>query len=295
MSATGGPVMPTAADFEACLAEPARVVQTGRGPVEVADRGDGLPLLSLHGSPAAYENGVLLAEFARVGGFRVIAPSRPGYGGTPLDTGRTPAEQADAVAGLLDTLGLDKVTVLGSSGGGPVGYALAGRHPGRVGCLLQVDAISLPVPAPRLGRLGLRLRHLSILGVWLLDRFPARMLTTLGAPGTTDPDVLAAQAALGRGLITSGTGWDRLGAGYDNEANRFATLEPLPLRDITCPTLIIHGTADTRVPVSHAEYAHASIENSHLRLIDGGGHTAFLFNPEMQHQARTWLSDQQNR
>jgi len=33
---------------------------------------------------------------------RVIAPARPGYLGTPLSTGRTPREKADAMVALLD-------------------------------------------------------------------------------------------------------------------------------------------------------------------------------------------------
>lgn len=66
----------------------------------------------------------------------MIAPSRPSYGGTPLGTGCTPVEQADALAALLDTLGLEQVAVLAMSGGGPSGYALAGAHPDRVCCLL---------------------------------------------------------------------------------------------------------------------------------------------------------------
>ena len=198
--------VPAAADYQACLAEPSRVVQTSRGPIEYAERGTGPPLLSLHGSPAAFEQGLLIAEFARAAGFRVIAASRPGYSRTPLSAGRTPLEQADTLAALLDTLDLDTVAVLAMSGGGPAGYALAGTHPDRVCCLVQVESIALPATAPRLGRLGLRLTAVAGLAAWMIDRFPARMLTSLGAPPTTDPDLRAAQVALARGIITTATG-----------------------------------------------------------------------------------------
>ena len=288
------PVSPVASDFLACVDAQPVVAQTRMGSVEYAERGDGVPLLSLHGSPAAFENGLLTAEFARVNGFRVIAVSRPGYGGTPLGTGRTPFEQANALAALLDTLGLEQVAVVGMSGGGPAGYALAGAHPDRVCCLLQVESIALPAAAPRGGRLGLRLTGLARLAAWMIDRFPARMLATMGAPATTDPDLRAAQVALARGIVTTATGWERLGAGYDNDATQFADLPPLPLDSITCPTLIVHGTADTRVPITHAEHAHTTIAGSELRRIDGGGHTAFLFRPDLQHEVVTWLHNHQN-
>ena len=52
-------VAPTAADYQACLTEPSQIAQTSRGPVEYAERGTGPPLLSLHGSPAAFEQVVL--------------------------------------------------------------------------------------------------------------------------------------------------------------------------------------------------------------------------------------------
>ena len=52
-------------------------------------------------------------------GFGVIAPSRPGYGRTPLEIGKTHAESADCYAALLDVLKVDKVVVTGISAGGP--------------------------------------------------------------------------------------------------------------------------------------------------------------------------------
>lgn len=140
----------------------------------------------------------------------------------------------------------------------------------------------------------MRLTGLARLAAWMIDRFPSRMLTTMGAPATIDPDVRAAQVALARGIVTTATGWERLGVGYDCDAAQFASLPPLPLSSITCPTLIVHGTADTRVPIAHAEHAHAAIAGSEQRRIDGGGHTAFLFRPDLQREAVTWLHDHQD-
>lgn len=88
------------------------------------------------------------AEFLRVNGFKIIAPSRPGYLGTPLATGRTFAQQGDALAALLDVLGIDRIPVFAASGGGPAGYELAARHPERVSRLVQVDGVCIPGPIP---------------------------------------------------------------------------------------------------------------------------------------------------
>ena len=62
-------------------------------------------------------------------GFGVIAPSRPGYGRTPLEIAETSAESADCYAALLDVIKIDKVVTVGISAGGPSAIQFAARHP----------------------------------------------------------------------------------------------------------------------------------------------------------------------
>lgn len=283
------PVAPTASDFDMCLAESAKRVETACGPLEYGDRGDGPPLVTVHGSPGDFVEGLLMAEYFRVNGFRVIAPSRPGYGGTPLDTGRTSAEQADAIAALLDALSLNRVALLGASGGGPASYALAGRHPGRVSCLLEVDSLCLPIPPNRLERLSFSSRPLVALQLWLVDHFPGRMLKMMGSTGNPDTQETADRVALLRGIIKSASDWPRMRVGYDNDEAEFAALAELPLAEITCPTMIVHGQADHSVPTAHAEHAHAAIIDSQLRWLPDGPHIAFFFDPDAQQEALAWL------
>src|SRR3954467_7174861 len=125
------PVMPSPEDFRECLAETPRTTETASGVIEYADRGSGEPVLAVHGTLGGWDQGLVAAEFLRMNGYRIIAPSRPGYLGTPLSTGRTPAQQGDALAALLDVLAIDRIIVFALSGGGPAGYELAARHPHR--------------------------------------------------------------------------------------------------------------------------------------------------------------------
>ena len=112
-----------------CFAETPRTVSTASGPVEYAERGEGEPILSIHGTLGGWDQGLVAGEYLRVNGFRIIAPSRPGYLGTPLSTGRTFAQQGDALAALLDVLEIDRIIVFALSGGGPAGYELAVEAP----------------------------------------------------------------------------------------------------------------------------------------------------------------------
>jgi len=60
------------------------LVNTDAGPIEYAERGTGIPLLSIHGAGGGFDQGLTNAiEFAGEN-FRIIAPSRFGYLRTPV-------------------------------------------------------------------------------------------------------------------------------------------------------------------------------------------------------------------
>ena len=179
------PQKPTRDDYLACLAETPHTVATASGPVEYADRGTGEPVLAVHGTLGGWDQGLVAGEFLRVNGFRIIAPSRPGYLGTPLSTGRTFAEQGDALAALLDALGIDRIIVLAASGGGPASYELAARHPDRVSTLVEVDAVCIPGRPPRVASNLLAWDWATRTQLWLLRHRPEQTLRfLLGAAGT---------------------------------------------------------------------------------------------------------------
>src|SRR5579872_7427967 len=96
-----------------------------------------------------YDQGLLLAQ-AAVGAprFRCIAPSRPGYLGTPFGADRTPEAQADRCAALLDTLGVESAAVVAISGGGQCALEFALRHSRRCRALVMISACSAQLTAP---------------------------------------------------------------------------------------------------------------------------------------------------
>ena len=71
------------------------VVETARGPVEYARRGEAPYVVIFHGTPGGH-HASFLGEPLEMAGVGTITPSRPGYLRTPLETGRTFEEQADA-------------------------------------------------------------------------------------------------------------------------------------------------------------------------------------------------------
>jgi len=108
-----------------------RVVSTEWGAVEYAERGDGDPVLVVHGILQNCVSGLLSVRDLFTDR-RVITPSRFGYLGSSMPPNATPATQADAFAALLDTLNIDQIDVIGVSAGATSALQLALRHPRRV-------------------------------------------------------------------------------------------------------------------------------------------------------------------
>jgi pimeloyl-ACP methyl ester carboxylesterase len=266
-----------------------QITQTARGLIEHTDEGAGRVLVALHGGMGGADQSWLLAR-ALLGvapDWRVLAVSRPGYLGTPLETGRTPDEQADAVAALLDATDIKRATVAAVSAGGPVAIAFALRHPTRCAGLVLVSTPSghMPSDPAILGRLDgmgrvARIPGASRLLGWLAGRKPrqaglrsvrdeALLDRTLADP-EAGPLMLALQNCI----------FPRLAhrvAGTRNDMEQLAALGALPLEKLALPVVLaVHGTGDRVVPFHHAQAVEKSAQNSTLLAIDGGEHVALF-------------------
>ncbi|OGP71152.1 MAG: alpha/beta hydrolase, partial [Deltaproteobacteria bacterium RBG_13_58_19] len=276
---------------------------------EYGEKGEGPVVLSVHGGPGGYDQSLGLGEAFRANGFKIIGVSRPGYLGTPLETGRSYEEQADALAALIDALELGKVAVIGASAGGPASYLLAARHPDKVAALIEIDAVARKYEI-QVSWLEEKL-YLSKAGLWLvhflLDHFPEAMVkgfleteSTLSGQELTQriKEIVKDEYKFAwlRFLIsTMSEKMDRRKAGLENDLKQLAALEPLPVRTIACPTLIFHGTADKDVVPAHAEYASGAIPNSELYWIQDGSHLGFwtaATASAAQEYAVRWLTGQ---
>jgi pimeloyl-ACP methyl ester carboxylesterase len=254
------------------LAEHSVVVQTARGPIEYATIGNGYPALFFHGTPGGYDQIYEATKLAMERGqsrhLRVIAPSRPGYLRTPLTVGETPELQADAFDALLDELHVDKVVVFGGSGGGPAALRFVLQHPERCTALVLESAITMrwQEAPPQTGVAGWFGRVFQTeFGRWL---FGDLWLDSLQRINPADAKV----RALGEIVLRTTYPFAARDAGRINDNEQFSRLSPWPLARITCPTLIIHGTADTAVPFTHAQFAHEQIAGSRLEAFEGGNH-----------------------
>lgn len=299
---------PAAADLDGLMVRGARVVRTAAGPIEYAETGQGPVLLSVHGSGGGWDYALGMAGVFALNGFRVIAPSRPGYLGTPLMVGRTYEQQADALAALLDNLKVDKAAVLGFSAGGVPSYLLATRHPGRVSALIQVGALSTELGRawnPLMERLFFnRVGMEAFTGLLrtALALRPALGVRLLMSGETTqtgvEVDALAARimadpvraAFVTRVWMCSARHVGRWLAGQANDNSQMKAMAPLDLSGVTCPTLIVGSSTDPFH--KHDQYAAEHILGADVLTIEGGGHRGFWIADDYadrQAHALAWL------
>ena len=107
----------------------------------------GWPLVAMHGSPDSSAIWALLDDAARRAGAWVIAPDRPGFGGSTPKPGRSILDWVDDLDELTEHLELTSFPLLAISGGSPYALAVAATHPERVAHLGLLSVIS-PLDVP---------------------------------------------------------------------------------------------------------------------------------------------------
>lgn len=106
--------------------------------------GEGLPVVLLHGWALGQHTYRDVIETIADTGCQVIAPSMPGFGGTPdlPSSSFSLRGYAEWVSELLDTIGVDEPAVLvGHSFGGGVAIRFAHEHRSRVRSMVLVNSI----------------------------------------------------------------------------------------------------------------------------------------------------------
>ncbi len=264
------------------------VARTSAGAVEFVARGEGPAVLVFHGMPGGYDQAMLLGSGLLEAGFQIIAPSRPGYLRTPLATGLLPEQQADAMAALLETLGVQSVAVLGSSAGAPAAIQFSVRHPNRVWAMVLLSPVTQRFTGSEFGRLVLN-GLTGDIGSWLAvetaDGDPRKMLEwTLER--TSDGDATQREIIINsvlqsghadqlewfRSLIGTFAPLSPRETGARNDLIQIRALPELPLARLAVPTLIVQGTGDICVLPAETETAAAKIPNATIFSVPGAGH-----------------------
>jgi pimeloyl-ACP methyl ester carboxylesterase/DNA-binding CsgD family transcriptional regulator len=116
---------------------------SGNGGVAFWRYGDpaGRPVLFFHGALFGIAGHTDAIHAARLFGFDVIAPERPGYGSTPLPESADPVALSVAHAkAILDSERVERVLLMAHDVGSVYAFAFARSHPDRVSSILCAPA-----------------------------------------------------------------------------------------------------------------------------------------------------------
>jgi pimeloyl-ACP methyl ester carboxylesterase len=219
--------------------------------------GDGPDVLVLHGWGARIE-----AMTPMINGLSptltLHVVDLPGFGESalpPQPWGVT--DYAEWTRALIESLGLDRPSVIGHSHGGRTAIRLATTHPDLLGRLVLVDAAGI-----RPKRTWTYRRRV------LKAKLAKHVLRRLGAPGRRAQERIASRSA---------------SSDYASAGAMRPTLVKLVNEDLTpelervrASTLLIWGDQDDATPLSDGQTMERLIPDAGLVVLEGAGHFSYL-------------------
>ncbi|MCP4603375.1 MAG: alpha/beta hydrolase [Proteobacteria bacterium] len=266
-----------------------KTVQTAAGYVEYVEIGDGPVVVCLHGAMGGYDQSLILAQTIGNAGYRYIAMTRPGYLGTPMSSGKSPEQQGDLVAALLDKLCIARSGVIAVSGGGPSAVQFGLRHSNRCTGLVLVstcaDKVVTPIP------FSFKVMKFLARWPWFVMHFRKKAekdLVAVAKHSIRDPEILDRTTndveiwPLFSTMLLST--FDRMGQRIEGTENdiEITHTATYPLENLNIPVLVVHGTEDQLVQFDvHANLYKARVPNAELLAVDGGEHVAIFTHRNM--------------
>ena len=244
------------------------------------------PIVMIHGASSNLE--VMRAPLGDMlaARHRVILIDRPGHGWSSQlnEVVATPAAQARMIEQALEKLGIGPVILVVHSWAGALGARMAIDYPERIAGLVMLapvaypwrggvgwfnELVAMPLIGPLLAHtvtlpLGSLLIARSARGVFLPQIMPDDFITVAAIPLALRPREFLANAR-------------------DLGALKQAVMEQAPrYREISAPTLVISGDADTTVSTHiHSRPFAAAVANARLIVLPGVGHMVQNAAPDL--------------
>ncbi|MEA5418294.1 alpha/beta hydrolase [Spirulina sp. CCNP1310] len=260
-------------------------------PLHVERRGEGFPLLCLHGHPGSGRAMGVFTE-ALAPHYRTLAPDLRGYGHSQVREPFSMAAHVTDLEALLAQEGIDRCLLLGWSLGGILAMELALRAPHRYPGLILIGTAARPrgkhppVSGWELAATGIAalLNSLKPGWQWNIDTFGRRsLLRHLIHQQTPTPYGYLAQAGTAAYIQTSRHAHRALNAALKQGYNR---LEDLPR--LTMPALMLAGAEDVHITAAASQETAAALPHCDWSCFPD---TAHLLPWEMPETVTTLIRD----
>ncbi|HEX4720692.1 MAG TPA: alpha/beta hydrolase [Thermoleophilaceae bacterium] len=262
--------------------------------LHVVEKGDGNPVVLLHGFPELAYSWRHQIDALADAGHRVLAPDMRGFGrsGAPDPiVAYDIVELCGDVARVLDDAGAERAAVVGHDWGANVAWHFALMHPERTVC---VAGLSVPL-VPRAWAPPLEIMRSHLGGdfyiVWFqepgvaeaaLERDVRRTILTPAVwtaewaarddenprvpPYMTEDDVAVYVGEFERTGFRGGLNWYR---NIDRNWERTADLDE---RKVEMPALFMAGARDSTMRWMSPEVMHGRVTDLRTEIVDGAGH-----------------------
>jgi pimeloyl-ACP methyl ester carboxylesterase len=233
-------------------------------------RGSGVPVVFLHantGSSRVWEYQIPALTGA---GYRFIAFDRRGWGRTETEAGSLPGTAADDLRALLDNLGIQRIHLVGTAGGGFVALDFAISYPERLRSLTVANSIG-GIEDANFMELNRRLRPPQF------DALPPEIREVGPSYRAANPE--------------GTTRWVELEK-MSRPPGLVAPAQPLRnhltfslLEMIKTPTLMFTGGADLYAPPPMTRMLAAHIKGAEVIVVPEAGHSTYWEDPEVFNRA----------
>jgi len=246
--------------------------QSGEATIGYDDRGDGPPVVLVHGHPFDRSMWDPQAAFLVARGYRVIVPDLRGYGLSSVRPGVCTLDVlAGDIIGLLDHRGVAAAAFCGLSMGGQIVLELVRGHRDRVQAIVLAGT-SAPAETDE----GARLRHATA------DRLLAGGLSEYAGealPKMISAATISRNPAVAAHVLRMMRGTDPAGAAAALRG-RAARPDYVPvLAGIEVPALVLVGRDDEYTPLSDARLLADGIPGATLTVVDQAAHLPNLEQP----------------
>lgn len=260
-----------AGELEAKYKHPASKYKSMAGAtLHYRDEGRGMPIVLLHGTAASLNTwDGWVSELSQ--SHRVLRLDLPGFGLTGRNASDTYTIDyySELLLHFLDSLGVEKAHLAGSSLGGQIAFDFAADHPGRVQKLILIAPTGVTNANDKRISMPFRMAQTPLLKHSLRYITPRFIVAQSLREVYGDDSKLTDQTiSLSHNLLL-------------REGNREAFIARMntldadnlhKLAQVQAPTLILWGEADAWVPVADAARFQESIKDAQLITYPGAGH-----------------------
>jgi len=254
---------------------------------------EGYPVLYFHGTPSSRLEPMMIGdEVIRQTGLRVIATDRPGMGESDFQPNREFSDWPKDVVYLADTLGLEKFSVLGVSGGGGYVAVCSAKIPERLSKVVfaagawQIDSEAMKVIGFPLNLMWQVAAHAPIFLPFFLKMMsrqpkdnsekdstpPDNIMPAADLAVMTEPSrAVAFQRSLSEALTQGNKGPVRDMLLYVKEWN-------FDVAAIRIPLTLFHGEQDRNFPVSLVKRMANNLPHVQLITYPEDGHISIFVN-----------------